>query len=162
MTCDSDKLKILLTEYQVCNEKAHSYSNALWVSGSIFVSASLLLLMESIKSIEAPKSIILTIISLATLLFWRGAVHPRHGFYFKTACRRARAIELKLKNINLMTDNDEKSRMINSWINDLDEKSGETGKINAWLNGYTIFIFFIGGINLGFTLCNFINSLECF
>lgn len=148
---NKETLNSLLTEYQICEQKANHYSRVVWTSGSIFIAASFLLLTEATKLLHSEEvnplklcsSLMLLILSLITVLFWARVIQRRHGFYYKHAYIRARAIERQLGN-PILKIGKLKTNMINNWIHELDNTSNGIPIIRKWLSFlYISFIVFI-------------------
>ena len=155
---DKNTMKILLTEYQVCEQKANHFSRVAWMSGSIFIAASFLLLGEGVRLLlleesnllQLFSSLMLLIVSLITVLFWLLVIYRRHGFYLKYAYIRARAIERRLGNPILKIDSLD-SMMINTWIHEKDNTCKPV-RIHKWLWFYLVIVIIVISLNIIFVI----------
>lgn len=151
-------IEILLTEYQVCEQKANHFSRVAWMSGSIFFAASFLLLQEGVRLLfqnesnlmQLVSSLILLLVSLFTVLFWFFVIQRRHGFYWKEAYERARAIEEYLGNQISNIDCLE-SKMINTLIHEKDEACNRL-RIHDWLWVYLGLVISVISLNILFVI----------
>jgi len=118
--------EILLREYSVCNDKAHSYMTVCWQIGAIFISASILMLGISVQMFPKTIGILLIPISWITLLTWY-LIFRRNNWICYRAYDRAKAIEKALKvkyeKIDSLKFADKETSPINSWIDSLDKAS---------------------------------------
>src|SRR4030042_5163977 len=130
--------EVLLQEYIVCNNKAHSYMTVCWQIGVIFISASILMLGYSVQVYPKPIGVWLIPISWITLAAWY-FIFKRINWICGKAYDRAKAIEEFMKGkyhgIDPLsyTDREKKTietKPINSWI-DSEDKDNKTAKLGT-------------------------------
>ena len=119
-----DPEEVLLREYVVCNDKAHSYMAVCWQIGAIFISASILMLGISVQMFPKAIGVLLIPIFWITLLAWY-KIFTRINWVCHRAYDRAKAIEKFLKDkhkgIGSLKYGDKETAPINSWIDSLDK-----------------------------------------
>jgi len=117
--------EVLLREYAVCNDKAHSYMAVCWQIGAIFISASILMLGISAQMFPKLIGILLIPISWITLFAWYGIFKRINGICHR-AYDRAKAIEEFMKDKHKAIDPLE--------YTDIGKKTIETHIINSWID----------------------------
>ena len=145
--------EVLLHEYIVCNDKAHSYMSVCWQIGAILISASILMLSASVQVFPNPLGALLILIALITLHTWY-KIFERINWICHNAYDRAKAIEVfmqtkyGIKPLKYTRNENETidTTTINSWINNLDNtlnspSATKSVKILLWtLIGVSLFI----------------------
>ena len=120
--------EILLQEYAVCNDKAHSYMAVCWQIGAIFITASILMLGISAQIFPKPIGVLLIFVTWITLCTWY-RIFERINWICAIAYNRAKAIEQFMAKSHeeisslKFTDSDTtiETKTINLWIHEKDK-----------------------------------------
>lgn len=119
MSNDEEKLKLLLKEWELCQEDRNAYNHWAWQIGSIFIALSLAALWASIQA----KGIAIFwffIFSMSTLVIWLVFVLWRARFYIEIITGRLLDVEKELT--KLVYGENKKKKLLHTLITCKDKK----------------------------------------
>lgn len=141
MSNNDNLVEILLEEYSVCNNKAHSYMSVCWQIGAILISASLIMIGLSIQLFPRLIGVLLILVSIITLSLWY-KIYQRFNWICKRAFDRAKAIEAFFvqnnKQLKDLKYGKAQTEMINSWITSLDDTGISIPKTITFLKNFVL------------------------